>query len=205
MVLSLLEAPAELPVTLAQAKAHARVEVNDDDALIQSLIATATEYAETYTQRALITQQWEMQLDGWPCRDRWIEIPKPPLQSIDEIGYLDRHGIEQVWDASQYRVITPQGPSSEKGRVVLKSGLRWPSVVNEPSSVFVRFTAGYGDLGEYEPSSPVPEPILQAIKTHVAEMYENREASVLTGAVLQEVPFNVNALLWPYVVGKFGL
>lgn len=200
MYMSLLEAPEEMVVDLAEAKAHARVEVDDDDRLIQGLIATATQYAETYTQRALITQQWEMQLDAWPCSDRYIEIPKPPLVSIDEIGYIDRNGDEQVWDADSYRVIAPQGPTSQKGRLIIKSGQRWPTILNESSSVFVRFTAGYGAHG-----AQVPDAIVHAIKVHVAELYEQRESTILTGAVLQEVPFSVNNLLWPYVVDKFGL
>lgn len=200
MIMSLLEAPVGLPVALEDAKAHARVEVDEDDALIEGLIATATQHAEGYTQRALIRQQWELQLDAWPCSERWIEIPKPPLLSIDEIAYLDRNGDEQTWDAAQYRAISPQGPTCQKGRVVIKSGMRWPSVLNEPASIFVRFTAGYGD---YEPQ--VPEQILLAIKMLVAELYENRESTVLTGAVLQQVPFSVNNLLWPFVVDKFGL
>jgi uncharacterized phiE125 gp8 family phage protein len=200
MFLSLLEAPEDLPVELADAKAHARVEVDNDDALISGLIRAATSYAETYTQRALLTQQWEMQLDAFAHDCRWIEIPKPPLITLDGILYLDGNGDEQVWGADNYRVIAPKGPTAAPARVVLKHSLRWPTVLAEPNSIFVRFTAGYGVLPH-----DVPDDIVHAIKVHVAEMYENRESTVLTGAVLQEVPFSVNHLLWPYVVDKFGL
>lgn len=200
MMLTLIEPPAEYAVDLDEAKAHARIEVDDDDKLIQGLIATATQYAETYTQRALIEQQWEVLLDSWPCRERWLNIPHPPLRSIDEVTYLDRHGDEQVWEEENFRILKPSGPTCEPGRIVLRQGTSWPHAINEPGSIKVKFTAGYGLHG-----AQVPAELRLAIKTHVAEMYENRESTVLTGAVLQEVPFSVNNLLWPFVVGKFGL
>lgn len=199
MLLSLLTPPAVLPLTLEEAKAHARVEVDEEDALISGLIASAVEFAETYTQRALVEQQWEASYDCFP-EDRWIDIPRPPLLSVDEIVYLDSNGDEQTLDAANYRVIAPVGPTCTKGRVLLRSGKTWPAVIDEQASVTVRFTAGYG---AYE--ADVPQQIKTALAIYVAELYENRESTVLTGAVLQEIPFSVQNLLWPFVVEKFGL
>lgn len=199
MILSLVTPPAGAPITLAQAKAQARVEVDDEDALIGGYIAAAVEFAETYTNRALMPQTWDVMLDCFPHDDRWIELPKPPLQAVEAITYLDRNGDEQTWDDENYRVIAPSGPRAEAGRVLLRNGKTWPLTLNEPAAVTVRFSAGYD---EYE---GVPELIQTALLVHVAELYENRESTVLTGAIMQEVPFSVQHLLWPYVVGKFGV
>ena len=193
MMLSLLAAPDSLPITLEEAKDHARVEVDADDALITGLIGAATNYAEWYTSRALMPQEWELRLDTFPAC-RWIDVPRPPLISGEEVAYLDSSGVEQVFDAANYRVITVAGPFAEKGRIALREGKSWPTAAREPASVFVRFTAGY--------SEEVPEQAKTALREHVAELYENRESTVLTGAIMQEVPFSVNQLLWPFVVDK---
>lgn len=201
MLLSLVVPPASRPITLQEAKAHARVELDfeEDDLLIDGLINTALDFAETYTQRAIVAQTWDLMLDGFPSDCRHIEIPRPPLQAIQSITYLDAGGNEQVWSAEHYRVVAPVGPTAPQGLVLLKSGAAWPRALAEPMSVTIRFEAGYGD------EDAAPQQIKTALLTHVAEMYENRESSVLTGAVLQETPFSVKQLLWPFVVGKFGL
>ena len=53
MALKLITAATLPAVTLAEAKLHLRVEVADDDLLIQSLVEAATETAELATGRAI--------------------------------------------------------------------------------------------------------------------------------------------------------
>lgn len=196
-MISLVAPPTGTVVSLDEAKVQARVEVSVDDVLIQYLIDTATEYAQEFTERALLEQEWELFLPGFPAK-RYIQLPRPPLIEVNEITYLDAQGVEQSLDEySVYRVLAPQGPRAPKGQIVLNAGMSWPATLAVPDAVKIRFTAGY---------ELVPEPIKQAIKVHVADLYENRENTVLTGAVLQQVPFNVNAILMPYRVGeKFAI
>lgn len=193
MILNRITPPSGSVITLEEAKAQARVEVDEDDELIQSYIDAATEFAEYETGRAFLEQQWEMVLDRFP-REPDFCMPKPPLISIDEISYLSPAGEEAVWDADNYRVI-----AGDEGRVLLRSGSLYPSITVEGSAVSIRFTAGYGDHDR------IPAGIRSAIRMLVAEMYENRESTVLTGAIMQEVPYGVKAQLWPFVVGKFGV
>jgi len=46
MALICLEPPVVEPVTLAEAKLHCRIDVDDDDVLVGSLISTAREHLE---------------------------------------------------------------------------------------------------------------------------------------------------------------
>ena len=72
-VYELIDPPATEPVTVAEAKAHARIDIDDDDAMVAALITAARQWVEDTTGRCLITQQWKLTLDNWPAsiRDEW--------------------------------------------------------------------------------------------------------------------------------------
>ena len=64
------------PVTLAEAKAHLRVDISDDDTYISALIKGAREWVEDYLDCSLITQQFTVRMDNFPTE---IELPRPPM------------------------------------------------------------------------------------------------------------------------------
>jgi len=82
MRLKLKTAPSVEPFSLDEAKLHLKVDSADDNALISALITTTRDLAERETKRAFITQTWKLYLDEPPAE---IEIPKPPLQSVESI------------------------------------------------------------------------------------------------------------------------
>jgi len=84
MSLTLNTPPAAEPVTLADAKAHLKVDSTDDDALIASLITAARARAEWHTGRALVTQSWTLWLDAWPQRGI-IEIDVRPRRGTKPV------------------------------------------------------------------------------------------------------------------------
>ncbi|HEY0282981.1 MAG TPA: head-tail connector protein, partial [Rhizomicrobium sp.] len=84
MSLTLVTPPAAEPVTLAEAKAHLKVDTSADDALITSLIVAARARAEWHSGCAFVTQSWTLWLDAWP-RNGLVEIPLPPLQSVTQV------------------------------------------------------------------------------------------------------------------------
>lgn len=183
MSLKLITPPTTEPITLQEAKNHLRVDVTDDDILIQSLITAAREYCEAFQNRAYITQTWEMTLDFFPQMP--LKIPKPPLQSVISIKYTDQDNIETVFAPINYVVDT----DSEPGRIALTPGASWPNVVLKPiSGVKIRFTAGYGD------ATKVPMMVKQAMLLLIGHWYENREAA--TDRVPKEIEFAVHSLLW---------
>src|SRR5262245_61367182 len=96
MALRLLTPPDTPPVSLDEAKAHLRVDHTDDDNYITALIAAATTYLDGWNGvlgRAMITQEWELVLDAFPCGDA-IEIPLGPLQDVSRVAYDDSAGDE---------------------------------------------------------------------------------------------------------------
>lgn len=175
MGLSLLEAAAAKPVSLTEAKAQCRVDGADEDQLLDRLIGMATEQAEARTGRVLVTQKLRLTLDAFPVGS--LEVPCPPLASVQEVSYLDAAGVRTVLANTEYQVITDE----LVGRLLPAYGKSWPSCRIEPGSVRVDFTAGYGAAAE------VPESIRSWILLSVGTLYSQREA-IVTGTIVAELP-----------------
>jgi uncharacterized phiE125 gp8 family phage protein len=188
-------APAVEPVTLTEAKQHLRVDIDDDDTYIEALIVAARQYAEEYLDRALISQQLAVRMDTFPYE---FELPRPPMATS---GTLTTTAVTYALDpgsastavpttttlsTSQYRVDRDDTP----GRIRTVYNGTWPSHLSDPNAVTVTWWGGYGSS-----TSDVPQAIRNAILMIVAHLYESRQAAVATGAVPQDVPFGVKALL----------
>lgn len=191
MGLTLLIAPTEEPVSLAEAKTHLRVEHNDDDVLITSLIATARSAAEARTGRALVTQQWRQTLDAWPL-DGVIELDKPRLISVQAVSYLDSAGVRQTLDPAAYQAVT----DTLVGTVQPAYATAWPGCRETPGSIRVEYTAGYGN------ANAVPQPLKAWMLLAIATWYAQREAFV-AGVSLAELPRAFwDGLLDPHIVPR---
>jgi len=70
-----IDAPAGAVVTLATIKSHLRVTHSEEDAYISTLIDTATQAAEMYTNRKLLPRTVKMWMDFIPGRggSLWID------------------------------------------------------------------------------------------------------------------------------------
>jgi uncharacterized phiE125 gp8 family phage protein len=193
---SLVTPPALEPVTLLEAKAHARIDSTADDALVTNLIIAARQWAERTTGRAFITQTWKLAIDMLPIEKYWpddahsINLPRSPLQSVTSVQYYDDNDAATLWATSNYFVDT----SREPGRLVLRSGSVWPSPTRVANSMIVTYVAGYGS-----DASSVPEPIKTAIRELVGHLYEHR------GDETAPPCFAAQALLNPYRVRFTGL
>jgi uncharacterized phiE125 gp8 family phage protein len=141
MELTLLTAPAAYPVSLAEAKLHLRVDTSftTDDDLIRAHIAAASDMAERFLHRRLVSQSWRAALDDWPAVD-FIRLPYGRLQSVTQITYLDSDGDSSTFSSDDYIVQAAGDP----GRVVLGYGKSWPSTTLYPSlPISIDFTCGY--------------------------------------------------------------
>jgi len=178
MLLSLncVQAPTIEPVTLAQLKAQCTIDATftlDDPLLVMYGIA-AREYAEKYTRRAFLPQQWTLTLDHFPtyyysgttnpsARRDWnsysgswggmtLGLPKGTAISVDSITYLDATGTQQTLANTNYRTDLTSTPS----RIVPAPGLCWPlNTIYLPGSVAIIYTCG-----SYATAALVPQSIV---------------------------------------------
>lgn len=183
-----IDSPATEVVSLEEAKAHLRVDFDDDDDLIQSLVAAATSYLDGpngYLGRSLITQTLEMRTDAF--RSCPIDLPYGPVQEILAVVYDDADGIEQIVSDADYRLISGD-------RLELVFGKSWPAARSQSDAVRIQYIAGYGDTAE-----DVPEPLRLAVKLLVGAWYENREQTVI-GVNVTPLPRSVavESLISPY-------
>jgi len=74
----LIAGPGEEPVSLAEAKAFARIDGSDEDALVSALVAAARLHVESLTGRALVTQTWRLVLK---CVSGLV-VPLPVVPAI---------------------------------------------------------------------------------------------------------------------------
>ena len=188
MGLSLIVPASEEPITVAEAKASPslRVAVATDDTDIGTLITTARMQVEDYTLSALVTQTWELVLDGFPTGG--IKVPVPPLQSVTSIKYIDTDGTQQTLDALLYAVDTDSVP----GLVVPAYGESWPSARDEINAVRVRYVAGFGAKED------VPEDIKTCIKSIVGVTYDNSQG-IIGGQQMIPLDDIIEKILQQYV------
>ena len=188
MPLQLVTPPSEEPVSLIEAKLHLRVDFDEDDTLIASLISAARQAAETLTGRQFVTARWKLVLDGFPRSA--IALAKCPVQSVVAINYLDMNSLVQTMPTSTYTVES----ACEPARITPVFGQVWPPSLPQIGAVSVTFDAGYGAASE------VPEGIKSWIKLRVGSLYTHREEmAVLTRGRIDPLPF-VQGLLDPYRV-----
>lgn len=187
MRLELITAPTTEPVTLAEVKTRLRIDGSTDDAGVTRLIAAATKHAESICRRAFVTQVWALTLDAFPCGS--ISLPLPPLQTVDEISYVDATGATIVLPSTEY-LVDKYGMIGMVHRAYNK---QWPTTRAQPMAVKVKFTAGYGA------AAVVPADLVSAMMLLIAHWDQNREP-VVVGTIVSAVPLSVENLLAPYVI-----
>lgn len=182
------DATAE-PISLAQAKAHLRVDASDEDALITALITSVRQHLEGVTSRALINQTLKAYFSQWPCEG--FELPGSPLSSVTSIKYTNTDGDEATVASDQYDVDT----DATVGTVKLSEDGGWPTTsLRRNKPIVVEYVSGYDADGTL-----TPQPLIAAMKLHLGHLFENREQVVL-GTISTDLPFAYESLVAPYGV-----
>lgn len=212
MLQKLITPPAIEPVTLAEAKLHARVDESLDDTLVTNQIVAARQMVEAYIGGAIITQTWDLfysltdkpfcnsyrmvtTMDNFPYfaqkpSDRKLEIPFGPIQSVVSFNSYDSDNTETLFDTSNYFV--------SDNYIMLNDYKDWPNLLRQNNCIAVRVITGFGDT-----EASVPFPIKQAILLLISQWYENRGAVYDPMNVSQtpgQLPYSVTAVLQQYRV-----
>ena len=74
MGLVLTSPPAVEPLTVDEVKTYLRIDHDDEDCLLASLITSARLQVEAALDLALITQSWSWTFDAWP-KGSTLELP----------------------------------------------------------------------------------------------------------------------------------
>lgn len=183
MGLELLTPPAELPVSVVEAKLAATAESTEYDSAFEDIwIPAAVDQAELRLGgRAIIEQKWRVTLDSFK---QTIRLPKSPLISVESIKYIDTDGILQTLANTEYQVKTDE----VEGLVYPAYGKAWPSVRCEPGAIRIEFSAGFGAAAD------VPASIKNWILMAVATWYRQREG-IITGTIVAQLPRDFFAAL----------
>ena len=192
MPLMLITAPVGEPITLAEAKLQVQQFSAVDDGLLSAImIPAARDRCEDATQRALLTQTYDLYLDGFPSGSS-IVLPKPPLRSVTSVQYYDTGGTLQTLTLStDYLVQAPAGARCQRGRIALPQSGTWPATISQIGAVIIRFVCGYGAAVD------VPPALKAAMLLDIGRLYANRE-DVITGTIMASLPDGVHATYWRY-------
>lgn len=138
------DASAE-PVTVDEAKAWIKVDVADDDDIIEQLITTARQQCEQYLKISLVERTITATLLN---QTGGIELPYGPVNSIESFTDLDDNDI----DADSYKMRGEDG------------NFKWLQT-SFCEAVKITYTAGYTSLKKV---------FKTAISQQTAWLYENR-------------------------------
>jgi len=149
--MKLITAPTAEPLVLADVKTRLSIKDTEDDSDITAYIQAAREQAESYMDRSIITQTWELALDGFSNE---IELPKGPVQSITSVKYYDTDDVEQTVNSADYVL---NDYDELKPVLIEAKDSDWPATNGFTNNVKVRYVTGWGDAAD------VPEDVKTAM------------------------------------------
>tara|TARA_R110001583_G_scaffold29380_3_gene102978 strand:+ start:698 stop:1276 length:579 start_codon:yes stop_codon:yes gene_type:complete len=180
-------AAATVLITTADAKAFLKVDISDDDTLIDNLVSAATESAQEYTNRFFIDTT--LLQYGTKFSDL-TELLKSPVDSITHIKYYDSDNAQQTLSSSVYSLI----PAIEPSLISLSVSQSYPSVADRTDAIECKYVVGYGTA-----STDVPNAIIEAVYLTIGHWYQNRTA-VVVGSQVNALPMGAKYLLDQYKV-----
>ncbi len=182
--------PATLPIDLATVKGYLKVTSTSDDALITSLIESATDFAEKLTRRDFITRTYATFRDFFP---RWCDsegyyacgflpvirtntfttfggntgfnLRRSPLQSVTSVQYLVDNVLTPVPTTIYYNTL-----ETDYSEVLTLQDQLWPENGDiRLQAITITFISGFGNA-----PANMPDWIQTGLLQHIAMMYENR-------------------------------
>lgn len=168
------------PVTVEEMKVFSRVDGDDEDELIQSLIEGVTGEAEDITHRCFAQRTYELVAD-LPAEEAVL-----PVFPCEVVGVtVDGEAV----DSSLYTLSKPSSTGRHARPAVFVPLDGFP----EEGQLIISVSAGGG----------VPAPVATWIKTRVSTLYEQRESHAMFNTGLKFVEMSRDyalALLDPYIL-----
>lgn len=174
--------PAVEPVTLAEMKAHLRLDGAEEDAVVSACIVAARQACESYTGRSLISQTWQLYLDRWPKGA--MRLPRGPVQELLSVAVIGDDGDATLLDGDGFHL----DASADPPRLLRKRGAFWTTTARSLAGIEITYKAGYGDSW-----NDVPQALRQGLMMAAAQFYEHRE-----GGGDAHLPPAIAALWNPY-------
>ena len=184
-----VNAPASPPLTLAEVKAHCRVDGTDEDVLLEALLASAVDHLDGYggiLGRAIVAQTWRPDFDGF---ESVLRLPLP-ASSIEKISWRNRDDVSVDLDPASYVLRTDSLGSYAR----MADSFSSPAGLASSAAVSVAYIAGTAP-------ADVPPAIKAAILLLVGHWYVNREAA--SSGSLSAVPLAFDALIAAHC--RFGV
>ena len=161
MTYTITNPPGAEPVTLAEAKAHLRIDHADEDDLILSLIRATREHLERETGLCLLTQSLRLYLDDWPDKGI-VTLSRGPVRTIEAVTVYDHEGAPVAVPLAGHLLDGAARPA----RLWLKD----PPLPGRPlNGIEIDFTAGFGETG-----ADVPGALTRAMLLHIGYVYAFR-------------------------------
>lgn len=182
--------PVGMAIPLAEVKAHLRVDIADDDALITALTAAAIQHVgQVLAWRTLQPTSWRATFDSWDgvC----VYLPFPRVESVTLITVVD----ESVTPPGSVTInVANTTLDKENGRLTFHGAAVGGG--GAPGRLRVEYSAGYTAL---------PPWARAAALLMIGHLYENRETVVVgAGVSAIDVPFGTAALAESYKAWRPG-
>jgi len=204
----IVSVPRIEPITIADVEQQIRFSVTGQESHIEHLITSVREMCEGITRRSLIVKQEILTLDFFPCNRGYVELPGPPLRSVESIKYLDTDNVEQTLPTAEYKVVFNSRKPEQPSYIIPAYNYSWPTALNESDSITINYTCGYGSIFNsvsnlYEVNE-VPKAIKQWMLINIANLYEHPE-TIQVGTRIQmiEIPTLANNLIANYKIARW--
>ncbi|WP_308908964.1 head-tail connector protein [Pseudokordiimonas caeni] len=175
--------PAHPPVLLAELKTHLRIDHEDEDPALASLVAAATDAIEQATCLMLVGRVVDLYLTAWPTSadNSWwdgvrtgsvsdsntalsLPLPVRPTRQLLGIDRMEANGSPTALDASG--VYLQPGTSPALCRLRDTS---WPTPGRPVDGIRLRLMAGFGDDW-----NSVPAALRQSVLKLAAHLHVHR-------------------------------
>jgi uncharacterized phiE125 gp8 family phage protein len=186
-------------VTWEEAKAHLRLDGDDEQVMVEGLIAAATANIDGpsgWLGRALGLQTLELRMDAFGLDA--IALEYPPAVDVVSIEYVDAAGVIALLDEDEFELV---------GQLLRPAWTKsWPSAQwrgCDGEAVRIRYRAGYVVNPNADPIVPnIPAPIRAAILLMVGDLYRFRTTASDMNLAPSAIPMSmtVESLLQPFRV-----